>query len=283
MRRIFAGAVLASLFISSAAHAQNWTGFYIGANTGAGWGKTSSVNQPLDPASGLFFFSTDTGFAPGSFDTSLRPDGWLGGLQAGFNWQAGVFVFGVEADIQKSAIDGSFSRSAYIVPANFGALYPVVLNTDSDLEWFGTVRGRVGFLITPNFLLYGTGGLAYGHVDNSASITFAPNVQPSLLVFDYNALHFECRTTAATPTAICYAGSGSDTRIGWTAGFGGEWQLDAHWSVKFEYLHMQLPGVTLNLVSPSPPSTPGVSTNFVFDDFTYDIVRVGLNYRFGAN
>ncbi|HWV52292.1 outer membrane protein, partial [Pseudorhodoplanes sp.] len=279
MRRLFVGAALAALFVSSAAQAQNWTGFYIGGNTGVGFGKTSSVNQPVDLLSEAFFNSGGLDFAPGSFDTSAHRNGWVGGLQAGYNWQAGAFVFGVEADIQKSAIGGRRSQQAFALPLAWGSAYAFDVNTESNLEWFGTLRGRVGFLITPDFLLYGTGGLTYGGVENSAAVVFAPSVQPAGVLGGLGSLTFQCSTTAAAPTSDCYAGRGTGTRIGWTAGLGGEWKLDANWSVKLEYLHLQLQGMSINLVSP-PPSSPGVSTNFVFDDFAYDIVRVGLNYRF---
>jgi outer membrane immunogenic protein len=279
MRRLFVGAALAAAFVSSAAQAQNWTGFYIGANTGVGWGKTSSINQPVDRISEGFFLSTATDFAPGSFDTSVHQSGWVGGLQAGFNWQVGALVFGVEADIQKSAIGGRRSRQAFALPLIWGTAGSFDVNAESSLDWFGTVRGRLGFLITPDFLFYGTGGLSYGGIENSGAVVLAPSVQPSGILISIGSSSFGCFTTAAAPTSVCYAGSGTGTRIGWTAGLGAEWKLDANWSVKLEYLHMQLPGMSINLVSP-PPSTPGVSTNFVFDDFAYDIVRVGLNYRF---
>ena len=68
--------------------------------------------------------------------------------------------------------------------------------------------------------------------------------------------------------------------MGWTAGLGGEWKLNSKWSLKVEYLYVQLQGMSVNLVSPSPPSTPGVNTNFAFDDQGFNIVRVGLNYTF---
>ncbi len=280
MGRLLVGVALATALISTSANAQSWTGFYIGANAGVGWGNASSVNQPVDPASQSFFLSAFSNFAPGSFDTSLNQNGWVGGVQAGYNWQAGAWVWGVEADIQKSAINGSGSQRAFLDPGVFGSSFGFDVNTDSNLYWFGTVRGRVGFLIAPNFLFYGTGGLSYGGIGNGGSVVLAPSGQPMSAAFAAGGFVFACGTTVANPTSACYAGSGTEVRIGWTAGLGGEWKLDTNWSVKFEYLHVELQGMSINLVSSSPPSTAGVSTNFVFGDQAYDIVRVGLNYTF---
>jgi outer membrane immunogenic protein len=279
MRRLLVGVALAAALSSTSAHAQNWTGFYLGANTGVGWGNASSVNQPADPASRLFFQSAFSDFAPGSFDTSFDQNGWVGGFQAGYNWQAGAFVWGVEADIQKSAISGSGSQPAFLSPSVFGSAFPFTVNVQSELQWFGTVRGRVGFLLAPNLLLYGTGGLAYGETQTDARISIGPARAFPLTVAYSNGGHALICTTPANSSSVCYSGSNSEMRVGWTAGGGGEWKLDANWSVKFEYLHIQLAGTSVNLTSP-PPSTPGVNTNFGFDDQAYDIVRVGLNSRF---
>jgi outer membrane immunogenic protein len=279
MRRLLVGVAMATALMSTSAHAQNWTGFYIGANTGVGWGDASSINEPVDPASRIFFRSGFTDFAPGSFDTAFDQKGWIGGFQAGFNWQAGAFVWGVEADLQKSAISGSGSQRAFLNPSALGSSFGFDVNAQSELQWFGTVRGRIGFLMTPNLMLYGTGGLSYGEIESSGSVVLAPK-GPSFVGVSTPSGTFACFATPANPTSICYAGSGKGVRIGWTAGLGGEWKLDANWSVKLEYLRVELQGTSINLVSPSPPSTSGVSSNFVFDDFAYNIVRVGLNYTF---
>ena len=278
MGRLLIGVALAAALISTSAHAQNWTGFYIGANTGVGWGTASSVNQPVDPASQSFFLSAFSEFAPGSFDTSFDQKGWVGGFQAGYNWQAGAFVWGLEADLQKSAINGNGSQLAFLIPSSFGSGFPFTVDAQSELQWFGTVRGRVGFLPAPNLFLYGTGGLAYGETQTDARISTGPAGIPLSAAYGAGGFALIC-TTPANTSSVCYSGSNSQIRVGWTVGGGGEWKLDANWSVKFEYLHIQLAGTSVNLTSP-PPSTPGVNTNFVFDDQAYDIVRVGLNYRF---
>jgi outer membrane immunogenic protein len=130
------------------------------------------------------------------------------------------------------------------------------------LDWFGTVRGRVGYLPTDRVLLYATGGLAYGHLGSDA---------PGLGL-----------------------GWGS-TRAGWTVGAGAEAAIDRNWSVKLEYLYMDLGNVgganasaTGVTNAPNTP-TPGFNTvtttaltSAFSTRFTDNIVRVGLNYRFGG-
>jgi outer membrane immunogenic protein len=97
----------------------SWAGPYLGANLGYGWGSVDHI--------------------------PTNPSGFLGGVQAGYNWQSGAMVFGLEGDIQASAADDTFAPWKYSNP------------------WFGTVRGRVGYAFN-NVLLYGTGGLAFGEL-----------------------------------------------------------------------------------------------------------------------
>lgn len=123
-------AIAAALLAGSgSAQAQDWTGFYAGVN--AGYGK------------GQFQSATLIGF-PVLFSD---PDGFLGGAQAGANIQVDSFVFGVEADFQKSGISG----------ADPCACFPISFQVDE----FGTLRARAGVAFD-NFLIYGTGGVAFG-------------------------------------------------------------------------------------------------------------------------
>jgi outer membrane immunogenic protein len=95
----------------------NWNGAYVGLNLGYQWGAVTN--------------------------TGAKPNGIAGGVQAGYNWQSGQFVFGVETDIQASGAEDTFAPYKFSNP------------------WFGTVRGRAGWAMN-NILLYLTGGLAYG-------------------------------------------------------------------------------------------------------------------------
>jgi outer membrane immunogenic protein len=120
----------------------NWTGFYLGGNLGAGTGRDRS--SVLDPFSG-----TNESF-------NLAPDGINGGVQAGYNWQAGNWVYGLETDIHASAQEDNKTCLATCSAAGS-------LAYDAKLPWFGTVRGRFGYSVGST-LFYATGGLAYGGV-----------------------------------------------------------------------------------------------------------------------
>lgn len=110
-----------------------------------------TVNQPLNAFSWAGpYLGANLGYSWGSIDNSLaRPSGFMGGAQAGYNWQSGQFVFGLEGDIQVSGADDRFAAWKFSNP------------------WFGTLRGRFGYAMN-NILIYGTGGLAFGEVKAEA-------------------------------------------------------------------------------------------------------------------
>ena len=188
--------------------AYNWTGFYAGAHLGYGWedNRMDVTTLPSPAAANL---------APFSYNN--KPDGILGGLQAGYNWQTGKFVWGVEADISATDIHGSSTTGP------ISALAPPIILPGSShtntqrMDWFGTVRARLGFTPTDRVLLYATGGLAYGHVKYTSFM----DAVPGFPVFQF-------------------AGTENATQLGWTAGAGGEWAITNNWSVKGEYLYFDL-------------------------------------------
>ena len=200
----------------------NWTGFYAGLNAGYGWSDAASSNVAVDPASALLFGAL---LPPGSFDTRFEQRGAIAGGQAGYNWQfSDRVVAGIEADIQWADVHGTDIRSA--VAPNL-PLFQFTSSTSRNLEWFGTVRARLGFLATPDLLLYGTGGLAYGQTNTTASISLTPppglNVAIGFADPGGNFI-FACSNAPGSPPN-CYAGSSRQTSVGWSAGLGGEWRL----------------------------------------------------------
>jgi outer membrane immunogenic protein len=106
-----------------------------------------TVNQPLNAYSWAGpYLGGNLGYAWGSVDNNLtKPSGFSGGVQAGYNWQTGPWVFGIEGDIQATGAEDTFAPWKFSNP------------------WFGTVRGRAGYAIN-NVLFYGTGGLAFGEL-----------------------------------------------------------------------------------------------------------------------
>jgi outer membrane immunogenic protein len=135
-----------------------------------------------------------------------------------------------------------------------------------NTRWLGTVRGRLGFLVTPTALVYATGGLAYGNVTATGALAQVGNNG----FIGAGAVDF------------------SQTRGGWTAGFGAEWMLWQNWSAKAEYLHYDLGTASSTwsaLGTPASTFFRGVVYQTEVSSFRFrgDIVRVGLNYHFGGS
>lgn len=199
-----------------------WTGFYAGINGGYGWSASNStvyaealadLRGPHNPRGTQKIVTSPTE----SFDKT----GGFGGGQLGYNYQWNQFVFGVETDIQGSKIDGSGSAFASITPA-FSRMSSISANTyrESGLDYFGTVRGRIGYTLG-QALFYATGGFAYGGVSGLASATLGID-------------------TRATQTAYNYTVSTGATRTGYAVGGGLEYALTPLWSVKAEYQYIDL-------------------------------------------
>ncbi len=178
----------------------NWSGFYAGLNFGVGWGTSNNSSTASAP---VVDFGTGTSAVVSGGTTTansgipgMNMNGPMGGGQIGYNWQfSPLIVFGLEADIQGADISGrvngsptaSFAaqkltisksvktaNSAEALAASFTNPALTASGFDSltaDARWLGTVRGRLGYLVTPNFLVYATGGLAYGGVSANDSFT----------------------------------------------------------------------------------------------------------------
>ena len=140
--------------------AYSWSGFYIGGNVGYGWGTAKDDATESTTMSGVVTRSTTT-------SNSQDMNGVIGGVQAGYNYQFGTWVWGWETDFQGSGQKGS---STFNGVAGGALGIPFTVTADHKLEWFGTSRGRLGVLWGPNVLLYGTAGVAYGEVKDSTAL-----------------------------------------------------------------------------------------------------------------
>jgi outer membrane immunogenic protein len=194
-----------------------WTGFYIGATGGYAW-------DAVNPHGGV------------------EDKGGFGGGQIGYNLQ-GAFgrrslVLGIEADFQGTGIDHTGNGSLFF---RNGRVDPD-LHTRS-IDYFGTVRGRIGLAAGPA-LFYGTGGLAYGNEKN--------------IITDL----------ATNPNNVFQA---NGVQTGWTAGFGVEYKIDPNWSLKVEYQHV-------DLAADRPVGSLGGIV--ITSDTQLDTVRAGINYQF---
>ncbi len=177
-----------------------WTGFYVGANAGYAWGQIDST----------------TGAFQNNLGNFSDPDGFTGGAQIGYNYQIGQWVLGAEADFQ-----GADLKSTSVNLANN-------LRASTEINWFGTVRGRVGYSFD-RFLPYVTGGFAYGSVKNKIS----------------NGV---------------FAGSNDNTQYGWTVGGGLEYAFTNNLTAKLEYLYVDLDKESFNV--PGGTFTSKVETKF---------------------
>jgi outer membrane immunogenic protein len=211
--------------------AANWTGWYLGGNFGSGTGRDrSSLVAPSLPFTEAF---------------NLAPDGVNGGVQAGYNWQAANWVYGIEADIQ-----GSTQQDNKTGPAFGAVLY------DARLPWFGTVRGRLGYSVGST-LFYATGGYAYGGVKTQISLPAVPLV-----------------TNLSGTKGGWTAGAGIETPFQLFGLFG------PNWTSKTEYLYVDLGSSTGTF---SVPILPPVSVAFTSSTrVTEHIFRTGLNYHFNS-
>ena len=203
--------------------APTWTGFYLGINGGFGGDRTQ--------------YPFSVGGVSGT--STLNSSGFFGGGQIGYNWQfAPTWVAGIESDLDAADIQSSASTT---VPGAAGSV-------GTRLDWFGTVRGRVGYLVTPNALLYGTGGYAYGHTSSSAN---------------------------ATATGLAAGASVGKDMNGWAAGAGLEYALTQWLTFKTEYLFVDLGSA--NLAS-------GVAGGVPFslsEKTTVHTVKAGINVKLG--
>ena len=214
----------------------NWTGFYFGGNVGYSFGQVNT--DFLDPA--LTIFGSN-----GSFPVSLHPDGIIGGGQFGYNWQSGPAIFGFETDFQSA---NEKAGTAYICDTEGSTC-----TRDARINWFGTVRGRIGWLISPATMLYGTAGLAYGKVSVSGSVMNAPFIRN----FGYGF------SDSATNVGVA-VGGGIEGAI---AGLNG-------WTMKAEYLYLDLGSLRGSGVDPFFSSTYSWDARFADH-----IVRIGFNYK----
>ena len=175
----------------------SWTGIYAGINAGYHWGGSS-----------YSFIGTDTdgaglGSALGA-GAILAPaahgsNGFIGGGQIGYNYQIQSFVLGLEVDI-----DGATGRNSVtdLHGADLGFV-PIASNSAQQLDWLGTVRGRLGWTPIDHLLIYGTGGLAFGQ-SQAAFTVVAPTAGPSAvcLLLDLGP----CRLGCGRWHRICAAG-----------------------------------------------------------------------------
>jgi outer membrane immunogenic protein len=194
-------------------------GPYIGASLGFGSGRTvqSSVGEPD-------VHNSDYAFIPGG--------------QVGYNRQCGQLVFGVEADFNHAGFE---TNSVWVDPTT-------TIHLRDEVNWFGTVRGKVGVVISPNAMIYATGGWAYANTSHALS-------DPS----------------------IAFRQTDDDFKTGWVAGLGIELVHYDRWLVRGEALYVDLGD---NSHTYTTTGCGGVCTGHAKWDDSFLVARLGLSYKF---
>jgi outer membrane immunogenic protein len=258
---------------SAPAPVPTWTGWYAGVNFGVSFGHVKTDTAPVTVVRGVGPAPFTT---PGVSDISY-PSGFIGGAQIGYNWQySPLIVVGLEADFQ-----GALERESNTLASSFGGTasggnvpppgFPVSGSTagayQTIIDWFGTVRGRIGYVWGDGGVMtYVTGGLAYGEVKVNGTSTASGIV-------------------GGTSFSVTHAIGLSHVNTGWVVGLGTEGKLlIPGWTYKIESLYMDLGtldatdgivGVAFSGPGFTPP-TVGQS----HAHFTDGTLRAGLNYQF---
>jgi outer membrane immunogenic protein len=239
-----------------------WTGYYAGINAGYADEQsnfTSAASPTSDLALGVVPGVSEglAALSSGGIPTS-NGAGFIGGGQVGYNLQLSSFlVAGLEADFQGKT--GTSSGTIAVTNVVVGVPVTSAQTATASIDWLGTVRGRIGALVAPTWLVYFTGGLAYGGVNASSTL-------------------FQSGTNGFVGTG---AGNISTTHVGWTLGGGVEWMFARNWSAKAEYLFYDL-----GTASFSYPATSAFFLTPVYQTVTNsmrfegNIARAGINYHF---
>lgn len=234
--------------------ADPWTGWYLGASAGGRFNKDTWTGTGFDiPAVPALLTSRDN---PHDFSsTSARL-----GLYGGYNWRVQqMWVVGLEADI---AWANNKKTSAGSIPGLITATTDSVEMKDG---WDGGLRARLGYLITPSTLLFGTGGVSW--MKSEPSISCA-----GIAIFSW---------CTGSNIATFRTDSVSKTAVGWTLGGGIETIVMPNWLLRGEYRYTSYAGYQAILLA------NGSAGSGIIDTVTADIktrtqtVLVGLAYKFG--
>jgi len=230
-----------------------WCGWYVGVNAG---GAVNNSTYSVEPAGGFLtipLFLPDNGQRTAS--ANLNQTSFTGGIQGGYNYQTGMWVWGVETDFNYKGENQTSNVNRQLVEPLAGNF---VTSVNEKFDWFGTFRGRVGITPTPTMLIYGTGGLAYGHVSSASNVMF-------------------------TLGGDTYTGAASATKAGWTAGAGAEWMFAHNWSLKVEYLYVDLGKLSYTSACVATTVCGGITPTLAFQTdlrVRDNIARAGVNMHF---
>src|SRR6266436_3438679 len=232
----------------------DWTGFYVGIHGGGGWGHTSfDPSESLIGGDALFVTSVPPG--PNS-----NPKGGVFGFQFGHNWQWGPVVGGLEIDFSGAVIKETTTFVSPSVTTLGTALFAVAplgvaVTRDAKIDELASARGRLGYLILPNWLLYGTAGIGWAHQRLTTVDT-----------------EFEFKNPTKVESFI--TNESFTNEFGWVAGVGLEWMFWNNWLLRAEWLHYDF-GRTTHAGTEFLPDNNTLNVRT-----TVDVARAALSYKF---
>ena len=241
----------------------SWAGFYLGGYIGGTWGDPNVLT------SDSLTFVTNTSTTAGGVSPAVSSKGTFGGFQLGYNWQSGPLVYGLETDLSVIRLQSTTIAPPILILGNGQRFSNINASGTASIDWFGTVRGRLGYAWN-GVLVYGTGGLAYADVH-------AQNVATQTAFFQNGGL---------PPTANMASGTGtvdaSKIKLGWVAGVGADILLGYNWILNLTYLHVGIDNLTATngfaFADGTGRSSTGTSTTTA--NFKFDTFRVGLSHKF---
>ncbi len=234
----------------------SWSDVYIGLNGGSAWSSPQSIVQPWP--FGAAVASPDIALSATPIDQTNHLAGFIGGFQSGANWKfVDSILTGVEADLHGVSGNTDTKWKASLSSAG-GNSFATYTQRTATLNYLGTIRGRLGYLVTPTLAVYGTGGMAYGGVTSNAAI-----------------LTRRIGGTNQTQVNPVY----QDSLIGWTAGGGAEWMFTPDWSIKVDYLRYDLGAAQASTfaVQPNGFYATGATTSTRFNG---NLIHAGVNRHF---
>ncbi len=234
----------------------NWTGFYGGVTAGAAWGQYDARTSTVG---GSYLDAVSAAAVNAAGIQSIKPSGFATGIEGGYNWQIGNLLLGVEADLQAVNFNGATNSGGVPYPGT-PAGKSFTVTSYGNANWLFTARPRVGFVAANHWLFYGTGGLALTRLQSDFS--FVDSVPGDNSV-----------------AASTESGKFDTVKVGYTVGGGVEAPLTDRLSLKAEYLYVDFANTAGAVTANSLPAGQVFTHS---SDLKADIVRAGLNYRFGG-
>jgi outer membrane immunogenic protein len=214
-----------------------WTGFYVGVQAGYAWSEDEAQ---------LFVGGVPVGLGTFGVSTDIDSDGFVGGVHAGFNYQIGSFVVGIEGDLEGAGIDGDLTIASPLAPGYSAT-------SSSEINFQGSLRARLGVAFD-RALIYATGGLAFANLENTYTATLPAG----------NILGV---------AAGSYTQKFDDTEWGWTIGAGVEYAFTDNLTARVEYRYTQFENVDNNFA--------GFDAS-IEQEPEFHTVRLGVSYKFNT-